>query len=94
MSIEDPLEPECDTSGRAKDSSSERTGKDEKGGTFHSGPSETRWTIPEGMGHAPGDELSLPEPSAEEGMGDILYGLAPDPDADPVEEVREIRRDQ
>lgn len=27
----------------------------------------------------------------EERLGDLLYGLFPDPDADSVEEVREIR---
>jgi hypothetical protein len=25
-------------------------------------------------------------------MGDILYNLVPDPEADPIEEVRELRR--
>lgn len=33
---------------------------------------------------------NLPEPSEEQGMGDILYGLFPEPDADPVQEVKDV----
>ena len=40
----------------------------------------------------PEASCDLPEPDEEKGMGDILEGIAEDPDADPVEEVREIRR--
>lgn len=52
------------------------------------------------IGHCPGisDDtshalvFSLPEPTEETPMGDILRGIMEDRDADPVEEVREIRR--
>lgn len=47
------------------------------------------WTI----GIPPsGQKPLLPDPSEEQGMGDILYGLVSDPEADPVEEVKEFRR--
>jgi hypothetical protein len=39
-----------------------------------------------------GEPLNLPEPSEEMGVGDILKGLMEDPSADPVAEVRELRR--
>lgn len=35
--------------------------------------------------------LNLPSPSDEQGIGDILYELFPDPEADPVEEVSDLR---
>lgn len=36
--------------------------------------------------------ISLDEPDEEKGMGDILRGIMPDPDSDPVEEIRDLRR--
>lgn len=36
--------------------------------------------------------LTLPEPSEERGIGDILQGTMSDPDSNPVEEVRSVRR--
>lgn len=51
------------------------------------------------IGHLVGDVESpveerfpLPDPDDENGMGDILHGVLPDPNSDPVKEVREIRR--
>lgn len=53
------------------------------------------------IGHFPGipktfneeEILILPDPDEENRMGDILRGTIADPKADPVEEVRELRRD-
>jgi hypothetical protein len=58
---------------------------------FHDNTDE--WTVDEQDWWEISDEsLELSTPSEDRGMGDILYNLVPDPEADPIEEVRELRR--
>lgn len=62
-------------------------------------PSE-KFESPNPIGHIPkgrgssrtSGSLDLPEPTDDAGMGDILRGVMSDPESDPVEEVRDIRR--
>lgn len=60
---------------------------------------KTRETNPASkIGHFPENfepkevRLDLPEPDETMGVGDILKGVLPDPEQDPVKEVNEIRR--
>lgn len=74
------------TNNRAK---REKTRKKDEEDIYHEGSGEylsrADWVTGE---H---DTLALPDPTDDLGMGDILYGLSPDPEADPVEEIRELR---
>lgn len=36
------------------------------------------------------NEIKLPETDEDRGIGDVLYGLDPDPDSDPVETVKSL----
>lgn len=62
-----------------------RQKQEEKKEVYHS---ETDWIE---FSSSKDKEVNLPPVSQEKGLGDILYNLVPDSDADPVEEIQDVR---
>lgn len=79
--------------GCAVENSRGRTRKRSRGSGWIDEPEPRIGSFPdwdEGIHHT--RPLRLPEPDETRGIGDILRGIMPDPDSDPVDQVRELRR--